>query len=75
MKTENKTKDYILRATKNYQDKFDRIVVLTPQGTKERIKAAAGGASVTSFINAAIEKELARLEKDQGEKDHTTGAD
>lgn len=67
MKTENKTKDYILRATKNYQDKFDRIVVLTPQGTKERIKAAAGGASVTSFINAAIEKELARIE---GGTDH-----
>jgi hypothetical protein len=69
MKTqENKTKDYILRATKNYQDKFDRIVVLAPMGTKDRIKAVAGGASVTSFINAAIEKELARMEKDQGEK-------
>ena len=71
MKTqENKTKDYILRATKNYQEKFDRIVVLTPMGTKDRIKAAAGGASVTSFINAAIEHELARIEN----QENKTGA-
>ena len=64
MKTqENKTKDYILRATKNYQEKFDKIVVLTPMGTKDRIKAVAGGASVSAFINDVLEKELSRLEK------------
>ena len=64
-KQENKTKDYILRATKNYQDKFDRIVVLTPMGTKDRIKAVAGDMSVTAFINSVLEKELLRLEDEQ----------
>lgn len=65
MKTsENKTKDYVLRATKNYQSKFDRVVVLCPQGTKERIKAT-GAASVSGFINAAIENALKEAEKTQ----------
>lgn len=53
-----KTKDYILRATKNYQDKFDRLVILCPAGTKEKIKAA-GAPSVSAFVNAAIIKALA----------------
>ena len=54
----NKTKDYILRAQKNYQDKFDRIVVLTPQGTKDRIKAAAPGLSMAQYINSLIDEDL-----------------
>lgn len=62
-KTENKTKDYVLRATKNYQSKFDRIVILCPQGTKERIKAT-GADSVTAFINAAIDKALAEIDSE-----------
>lgn len=57
--TDNKTKDYILRATKNYQDKFDRIVVLAPPGVKDRIKAT-GAASINVFVNDAI---VAALEK------------
>lgn len=57
----NKTKDYILRATKNYQDKFDRIVILTPQGTKERIKAT-GAESVSAYINKLIADDLNRRE-------------
>ena len=56
-----KTKDYILRATKNYQDKFDRIVILSPQGTKERIKAT-GAESVSAYINGLIADDLNRRE-------------
>jgi len=54
----NKTKDYILRAQKNYQDKFDRLVILTPDGTKEKIKAAAPGLSMSQYINNLINEDL-----------------
>ena len=66
MKTsENKTKDYILRATKTYQDKHDRIVVLAAPGTKDRIKAT-GAASVNAFVNDVITKALDDIEKQNG---------
>ncbi len=54
----NKTKDYILRAQKNYQDKFDRLVILTPAGTKENIKAAAPDLSMSQYINTLINEDL-----------------
>lgn len=54
----NKTKDYVLRANKNYQDKFDRITILAPAGTKENIKAAAGGVSASQYINNLINEDL-----------------
>lgn len=54
----NKTKDYILRAQKNYQDKFDRLVILTPEGTKEKIKAAAPDLSMSQYINNLINDDL-----------------
>ena len=54
----NKTKDYVLRAQYNYQNKHDRIVILAPAGTKENIKAAAGGVSVNSYINGLISEDL-----------------
>ena len=54
----NKTKDYILRAQKNYQDKFDRVVILAPAGTKEKIKAAAPGLSMSQYINNLISDDL-----------------
>ena len=54
----NKTKDYILRATKNYQNKFDKILFLAPEGTKEKIKAAAPGVSMSQYINSLIAEDL-----------------
>ena len=54
----NKTKDYVLRATKNYQDKFDRITILAPAGTKDKIKAAAPGLSMAQYINGLISEDL-----------------
>ena len=56
----NKTKDYVLRATKNYQDKFDRIVFLAPAGTKEKIKQAAPDMSTAAYINSLIAADLKR---------------
>lgn len=54
----NKTKDYVLRAQYNYQNKHDRIVILAPAGTKEKIKAAAPGVSVNAYINNLIDTDL-----------------
>lgn len=54
----NKTKDYILRATKNYQDKFDRVLFLAPPGTKEKIKQAAPDLSMSQYINNLICEDL-----------------
>ena len=56
----NKTKDYILRANKNYTDKLDRIMILSPKGTKDRIKAAAPGLSMSQYINKLIEDDLTK---------------
>ena len=54
----NKTKDYVLRAQYNYQNKHDRIVILAPAGTKDKIKDAAGGLSVNAYINNLIVEDL-----------------
>ena len=54
----NKTKDYVLRANKNYQNKFDKILILAPAGTKENIKAAAPGVSMSQYVNALINEDL-----------------
>lgn len=54
----NKTKDYILRANKNYTDKLDRIMLLCPKGTKEKIKAAAPDLSMSQYINNLINEDL-----------------
>lgn len=56
----NKTKDYILRATKNYQDKFDKILFLAPAGTKEKIKAVAPDLSMSQYINKLIADDFER---------------
>lgn len=54
----NKTKDYVLRANKNYTDKLDRIMLLSPKGTKEKIKAAAPDMSMSQYINSLIAADL-----------------
>lgn len=65
-KAENKTKDYILRATKTYQNKFDRIVILAPQGTKDKIKAFTGE-SINGYINRLVREDLEKRETTPGE--------
>lgn len=43
------------------KDGYDRISVIIPKGTKERIKAQ--GESINSFVNRLVLAELERLER------------
>ena len=55
-----------IEANRRYEDKaYDRILVLLPKGTKDKIKAT--GATVNGFINRAVLKELGRID------DHAQG--
>lgn len=51
-----KTPDYILKATKNYRDKYDIIQVRFPKGTREKIEKTAD--NVNSYIVSAVEEKL-----------------
>ena len=63
MTKENKTPDYTRKAINKYNEKFDRITVNFPKGTKEKIKEltgkTAGGFAVECVIN-----ELEKLENE-----------
>lgn len=64
---DKKTPDYTIRAVKEYQKKFDRLSVLLPTGTKNRIKVlltASGCDSVSAFCVSAILEKLEKLETD-----------
>lgn len=43
------------------KNSYDRINLTLPKGTKEQIKAAAGSASVNSWITSLITVELERI--------------
>lgn len=64
MTKENKTPDYTRAAIDKYNQKFDRITVNFPKGTKERIKAATGK-TAGGFAVECVIKELERIEKEQ----------
>jgi hypothetical protein len=57
----SKIPTYTEKAIKKYDAKFDRVSILLPKGTKERIKALAGK-SVSSFVSQAVTAELDRIE-------------
>ena len=42
------------------REKYDRLVILTPKGTKETIQNIPGYTSVSAFVNAAIAEKLLR---------------
>ena len=57
--TKTKTKDYVLRAHTNYVHKKDRIPVIAPAGTVERIRRFIGQTgSVNAYINQLISADL-----------------
>lgn len=58
------TPEYTKRAINNYNNKFDRLAVNTPKGTKERIKKLTG-LSCNAYASALILSDLERLEKEQ----------
>ena len=63
---DKKTPDYVIKAVKAYQKKYDRLSVLLPTGTKNRIKVlltASGYDSVSAFCVSAIMEKLETLER------------
>ena len=63
---ERKTKESQLRAIRKYQEKNERVNVLFPPGTNERIKRACKEKeydAVTTFIKEAVFKALEMEEK------------
>lgn len=56
-----KTPEYTKKAIQNYNNKFDRIAVNLPKGTKERIKELTGK-SCNAYISELVTKDLDNLE-------------
>lgn len=57
-----KTAEYTKKAIQKYNQKFDRVAVNLPKGTKERIFAATGK-SCNAWINEIVAAELVKIEK------------
>lgn len=57
----SKTPEYTKKAIQNYNNKFDRIAVNLPKGTKERIKELTGK-SCNAYISELVIKDLDNLE-------------
>ena len=56
-----KTPEYTKKAIQNYNNKFDRIAVNLPKGTKEKIKALTGK-SCNAYVSELVVKDLDSLE-------------
>lgn len=61
-----KTPEYTRKAIQNYNNKFDRIAVNLPKGTKQEIKDLTGK-SCNAFISALVIKELERIKTNKTE--------
>ena len=57
------TPEYTKKAIQNYNNKFDRIAVNLPKGSKERIKEITGK-SCNSYISELVIDDLARKERE-----------
>lgn len=60
--TDLKTSDAQRKASREYEKRNDRINVVFPSGTRERMEKL-GIKSMGAFIKEAVEKELQSLEK------------
>ena len=60
----SKTPEYTKRAIQKYNDKFDRIAVNLPKGTKDKIKELTG-VSCNKFISELVIEELHRMESEK----------
>ena len=56
-----KTPEYTKKAIQNYNNKFDRVAVNLPKGTKDRIKELTGK-SCNAYISELVIKDLDNLE-------------
>lgn len=61
-----KTPEYTKKAIQNYNNKFDRIAVNLPKGTKERIKELTGK-SCNAYISELVIKDLETLKRKKAE--------
>ena len=59
---DNKTSESQLKASREYEKRNDRINVVFPAGTRQRMEKL-GIKSMGAFIKEAVEKELQSLEK------------
>lgn len=57
-----KTPEYTKKAIQNYNNKFDRVAVNLPKGTKERIKELTGK-SCNAYISELVIKDLDNMGK------------
>ena len=55
------TPDYTKKAIQRYNDKFDRIAVNLPKGTKDKIKELTG-LSCNKYISSLVLEDLQRME-------------
>ena len=55
--------EYTKNAAKRYNEKFDRLAVNLPKGTRERIKNLTG-MSGNAYISKVVLDDLERLEKE-----------
>lgn len=62
-----KTPEYTKKAIQNYNNKFDRIAVNLPKGTKERIKELTGK-SCNAYISELVIKDLETLKGKKAEQ-------
>lgn len=56
------TPEYTKKAIQKYNDKFDRVAVNLPKGTKEKIKQLTG-MSCNKYISGLVLRDLQKLEK------------
>lgn len=56
-----KTPEYTKKAIQNYNNKFDRVAVNLPKGTKDKIKELTGK-SCNAYISELVIKDLENLE-------------
>lgn len=60
-KNTQKRKNYLLAHNKK---KYDRVSIILPKGTKEKIKRLANKSSLNHFINTAIYEKIKLMEQD-----------
>ena len=60
----NKTPEYTKKAIKKYNEKFDRVAVNLPKGTKDKIKELTG-ISCNKFISELVIRKLQEMEKEK----------
>ena len=60
-KNTQKRKKYLLIHNK---EKYDRVSIILPKGTKEKIKRLDIKSSLNHFINMAIYEKIKRMEQD-----------